>query len=164
MKFLAIIHIIALVFAGYFFIQNQQPQNLKDETMNWKTYTSNQLKFMIKYPNDWFFTEDTLTSFDKEMAKNGTLPKEPFQTCHFIPYDPPLFNVLTETIIQNSQPQIVKERVIDKSIQPQSDKNASNVYSIKQDDFSTVEVICIDQSEIYEAKIIQILSTFKFLE
>ncbi|PIS14594.1 hypothetical protein COT64_01735 [Candidatus Shapirobacteria bacterium CG09_land_8_20_14_0_10_39_12] len=31
-----------------------QPTEIIDETTNWKTYTSSEMKFSIKYPSEWF--------------------------------------------------------------------------------------------------------------
>ncbi|MDO8515072.1 MAG: hypothetical protein Q7S14_01105 [bacterium] len=51
MKFLAIIPIVALALAGYFFFQDQNLQKPKIETVGWKTYSEK--IFTLKYPNTW---------------------------------------------------------------------------------------------------------------
>lgn len=61
-----IIVVIVFIIAGYFFLQNQQLQNVqkeisimspttvaKSETANWKTYANNNLEFSFQYPSDW---------------------------------------------------------------------------------------------------------------
>ncbi|MDO8515575.1 MAG: hypothetical protein Q7S14_03680 [bacterium] len=59
MKFLAIIPIIVLALAGYFFFKNQQLQKpkvgtvAKDETASWKTYKNNKFNIGLNYPVGW---------------------------------------------------------------------------------------------------------------
>lgn len=80
---LIVVALIATLTAGYFFIQNQKFQlssgvqfatsvtsptpapTIKDETANWKTCTSGQYSFSIKYPPPWDTTNCLVINSEK---------------------------------------------------------------------------------------------------
>ncbi len=46
---------------------NIQEDISSDNTLDWKTHQSSQLGFKVKYPSNWYFSGDVLTSYEMEI-------------------------------------------------------------------------------------------------
>ena len=169
MGVLAVIFVLTLATGGVLVWQKVivlpiQPNPTPDLTINWKLYTSENLKFTVKYPPNFYLDQDLLTSYSINEAKKGNLPTVNYLKCNFLSYDPELFNVKSQTVLREGPPLIELLAAKDKSLPIDSDTGLFNLYRISQSSKPRIGFLCVSEGSAQDQIINQILSTFKFID